>query len=58
MLGGGRPEPQSFRAIDTYTYRKIVSILPMYVPGCIKIVHIREGSSSSFLIVNDFYAAV
>ena len=49
----GRPDPESFKAIVTYTYRKIILIVPMHVPGCVRIVHMRGGSSSSSLMVND-----
>ena len=48
MPKGGRPDQESFKGIDTYTYSKIIAI----VPGCIEIVHMRDGSSSSSLIVN------
>ena len=43
-LGGGRPEPESIKTIDTYTYNEILPIVTMYVPGCIMIVHMRDGS--------------
>ena len=54
----GRPGPESFKAVDTYTYSKIIPIVPMYVPGCVKIVHMRDGSSSSSLIVNKWVGSL
>ena len=53
MPRGVRPDPESLKAIDTYTYRKIIPIVPMYFPGCVKIVHMRDGSSPLSLIVNE-----
>ena len=43
MPRGGRPDPESFKAMDTNTYSKNHTNRPMYVPGCIKIVHMRDN---------------
>ena len=51
MPRSGRPEPESFKAVDTPIHTaQIVPVVPLYVPGCIKTVHMRDGSSSSYLL--------
>ena len=35
---GGRPDSESFKAIDTYTYSKNHTNSPYILPGCVKIV--------------------
>ena len=52
VLRGGRPETESYKVIDTYSCSKIIPIVPTYVPGYNKIVHIRDGSA--FLNVNEW----
>ena len=50
MHRDGRPEPEFFKAITPTHTAKIIPIVLMYVPGCVKIVHMRDGSLPSFLL--------
>ena len=55
---GGRTDPDFFKEIDTYAYNKNHTKSPYVCLGCIKIVHMGDGSLSSSLIENEWVGSL
>ena len=58
VLRGGRPDPESFNATETYIYSKKCTYSAYVCPRIIKIVHMKDESSSSSWIANEWIGSL